>query len=142
MKELVLDTSVVLKWLREEGEAHVEAARALERQYRRGEIPVIFPPLLFLDLLNTAARRWVWPAQRISQTVEWLIAAGFRVHEPDLRRVAYWAGQGLTAYDACYVALAEAQRTVVVTDDERIIAVAGGLAMPLAEEGGSTESEG
>jgi hypothetical protein len=88
--------------------------------------------LFFLELLNTVARRWLWPAQRISQTAEWLLAAGFRVQEAPLHRVAYWAGQGLTAYDACYVALADERRMVVITADERILAVAGDFARSLA----------
>lgn len=132
MKEQVIDSSVILKWLREEGEADVEEARALERQYRRGELQVTVPPLLFLELLNTAGRRWGWPPGQLGDMVGWLLAAGFRVHDPDLRRIAHWTGEGLTAYDACYVALAEERRTVVVTADERILAVAGALAEPLA----------
>jgi len=62
-----------------------------------------------------------------------LLAARFGIGQPPLERVAYWSGRGLTAFDACYVALAEERRTVVITADDRILAVAGQLAEALAE---------
>lgn len=131
MTELVLDASVVLQWLREDGETHSKQ-RALERRYRQGAFDVIVPSLLFLELLDTVARRWLWPARQIRPTAHWLLAAGFRVPEPPLSRAAHWAGNGLTAYDARYVALAEERRTVVITADERMLAVVGAHARPLA----------
>ena len=83
------------------------------------------PYLLFLELINVAARRWAWPPDRLIEMVTGLLAARFGMGQPPLERVAYWAGRGLTAYDACYVALAEERRTVVITADERILTVAG-----------------
>ena len=129
----MLDASVVFKWFGDEVERGTAAARALEAQYRRGEIQVIVPSLLFLELINIAARRRSWPAERLSALAGALLATRFRIGQPPLERVAYWAGRGLTAYDACYVALAEARRTVVITADERILAVASQLSEALAE---------
>lgn len=45
--------------------------------------------------------------------------------KPNLERVAHWAALGLTAYDACYVALAEERKTVMVTADAQILTVSG-----------------
>ena len=131
MREIVLDASVLVKWIKEEGEANVLAARALQAQYRRGELGVFVPYLLFLELVNAAARRWGWSPDQLAGLVRVLLEAQLRVGQPALERVAYWAGRGLTAYDACYVALAEDRRTVVITADERILALAGDLAEPL-----------
>ena len=111
----MLDASVLIKWLSDADEPDATAARALEAQYRRGELQVTVPYLLFLELINVAARRWAWPPQRLSAMVGALQATRFDVGHPSLERVAYWAGRGLTAYDACYVALAESRRTVVIT---------------------------
>jgi predicted nucleic acid-binding protein len=52
--------------------------------------------------------------------------------EPELSRVAYWTARGLTAYDAAYVAVAEANKAPLVTDDDRIVAVADEVATALA----------
>jgi predicted nucleic acid-binding protein len=131
----VLDASVVFKWVSDEEEQGTAAARALEAQYLLGEIRVMVPALLFLELMNVVARRRAWPADRLMEMARDLLASRFVTGQPPLERVAYWAGRGLTAYDACYVALAEDRRTVVITADERILAVAGDLAEPL--EGGA-----
>ena len=55
-------------------------------------------------------------------------ALGFEMLEPDLARIARWAGAGLTAYDATYVALAEEAGVQLVTDDAGILDVAPDLA--------------
>jgi len=133
VREVVLDASVLVKWIKETGEAHVAPARALRAQYRRGELRVIVPYLAYLELINAAARRWAWSPDQLSQLVRVLFEARFAIGEPPLERVAYWTGQGLTAYDACYVALAEERRTVVITADERILALASQFSEALAE---------
>jgi predicted nucleic acid-binding protein len=132
VNELVLDASVLVKWFKEEHEAGVEAARALEAQYTRGELTITVPPLLFLELINIAARRWRWAGAALESLAEQMAAFGFHIVQPPLTRIAHWAGLGLTAYDACYVALAEQRRVQLVTADDRILAVAGHLARPLS----------
>jgi predicted nucleic acid-binding protein len=139
--EVVLDTSVLVKWFKEDHEAHLVAARALRERYLRGELVISAPPLLFVELLNIAARRWGWDVGRLDKLAERMSAFGFRVQQPPLRRIAYWAGQGLTAYDACYVALAEELRSVVITADDLILAVAGGLATPVVGASSQTRQE-
>jgi predicted nucleic acid-binding protein len=133
MREVVLDASVLFKWFSDDEERDSMAARALEAQYRLGEIQVIVPYLLFLELINIAARRRPWSADRLIELAGRLRATRFDIGQPQLERVADWAARGLSAYDACYVALAEERRTVVITADARILAVAGQLAEPLAE---------
>lgn len=132
MNEVVLDASVLIKWFRPGGEPHRDAALDLYRQFSQGELLVLVPPLLFLELLNVAARRWDWELERLERFATDLELLGLEARQPSLTRVAHWCSRGLTAYDACYVALAEERQTVVVSADERIIAVAGALARPLA----------
>jgi len=129
----VLDASVVFKWFSDDEERDSAAARAVEARYRLGELQVTVPHLLFLELINIAARRRAWSSERLIEMAAGLLGSRFGIGQPPLERVAYWAGRGLTAYDACYVALAEERRTVVITADERILTVAGQLAEPLAE---------
>lgn len=132
MTELILDASVVLKWFSSADEQHSMAAREIRNRYRAGETNVTVPSLLFLELLNVAGRRWGWDTDALAQLASALDDLGFDVGEADLAAIAAWTSRGLTAYDAAYVALAESYGLPLITDDERILSLAPGVAQPLA----------
>lgn len=132
MNEAVLDASVVLKWFHSDGEEHLEAARELRERFEAGELRVLAPPLLWLEILNVAARRWRWTAAKMEQLAAALPGLGFELVEPELVGVARWASQGLTAYDAAYVAVAEQAGTLLVTDDAEVVRTAPDLTVPLS----------
>ena len=136
MNDVVLDASVVLKWFHSEGERHLDAARSLRAEFEAGELLVFAPPLLRLELVNVAGRRWGWAESALVELALALGELGFEFVEPELERVAIWTARGLTAYDAAYVAIAEEHALRLVTDDERIVDVAGELATGLADAGG------
>jgi predicted nucleic acid-binding protein len=131
MTEAVLDASVVLKWFRSDGERHVERARAIRASFEAGELIVFAPPLLHLEIINVAGRRWHWPESSLVDLATALEDLGFDLREPELTRVATWTAKGLTAYDAVYVALAEGAGVSLITDDDPIVAVAAGIATAL-----------
>ena len=132
MRAAVLDTSVVVKWFRSVDEEHVTEALALRRRFHEGELGVIVPPLLALEALNVAARRWRWQEAALVNFVGVLARFGFDVREPDLDGVARWAARGLTAYDAAFVALAETESIPLITSDELVLELAPGVAQPLS----------
>ena len=132
MREVVLDASVVLKWFRSEGERHSEAARALRGSFERGVLLVLAPHLLQLEILNIAGRRWGFPELALVELATSLEQLGFELVEPELARVARWTARGLTAYDAAYVAVAEAAGVGLVTDDGLVLAAAPEIAQPLS----------
>jgi predicted nucleic acid-binding protein len=110
-------------------------ARALLRRYEDGKLNVTVPGLLYLELLNVAARQLRWPGERLNELSGRLEAIGFRTAEPGLPglpAIAKWAGRGLTAYDAAYVALAEELEVPLITVDADILRTAGEIARPLA----------
>jgi predicted nucleic acid-binding protein len=133
VREAVLDASVVIKWFRSQGERHVDPARALRNAFEAGELIVFAPPLLRLEIVNVAGRRWGWGEASLVDLAAGLDDLGFELTEPDLVRVAHWTARGLTAYDAAYVAVAEAVAAPLVTDDDLIVTTACELAQPLAE---------
>lgn len=57
----------------------------------------------------------------------------FDLEVPDLAQVARWTDRGLSAYDAAYVAIAQEHGATLVTDDQRVVRVAGAIAMSLAD---------
>lgn len=131
MIEVVLDASVVLKWFRLRGERHAEAAVALRRRFEAGELGVLAPPLLWLELLNVAGRRWRWSQPRLEQLADALPRLRFELIDPELHRVAGWTARGLTAYDAAYVAVAEQSGAPLLTDDDEVVRRAPALAAAL-----------
>jgi predicted nucleic acid-binding protein len=132
MNAVVLDASIVIKWFRSAGEAHVEAARSLRADLEAGNLTVHAPPLLYLEIVNVAGRRWHWRRPELVELAYTLGDLGFVLREPPLVGIAEWTARGLTAYDASYVALAEAEAVKVVTDDERLLAIATDVAVPLS----------
>lgn len=131
MREAVLDASVVLKWFNREGEVHAEAAGMLRGDFEAGELRVIAPPLLWLEIINVAARRWRWNPPQLEALAASLSELGFELVEPEPEAIARWAGRGLTAYDAAYVAVAEETGVPVITDDDQICRLATELSEPL-----------
>jgi predicted nucleic acid-binding protein len=131
MRELVLDASVLAKWFHTEQETGLNAALDLMNEYEAGELIVVVPPLLHLELLNLARRSWAATESQLVEFTRTMLDYRFAVQQPDLVAVARWTARGLTAYDACYVALAEERRTAVVTADRQMLSVAGALAMAL-----------
>jgi predicted nucleic acid-binding protein len=133
VNEAVLDASVVLKWFHSDGERDHDAARHLRAQFEAGELRVLAPQLLWLELLNVAARTWSWPQSRLEQLAATLEQLAFEMLEPELPGVAKWSANGLTAYDAAYLAVAEQAGVRLITDDEAIVASAPKLATALGD---------
>jgi predicted nucleic acid-binding protein len=129
--EVVLDASVVLKWFQPGDEPDAAAARSIRADYEQGEILVRAPFLLHLEIVNVAGRRWGWNRAALKGLVTSLERLGFELVDPELGRVAAWTARGLTAYDAAYVAVAEAAAVKLVTDDERVLALAPQVAFAL-----------
>lgn len=129
---IVLDASVVFKWLRPQQRHSTEAA-LVRADYAAGRLSISVPSLLFLELLNAAARRWSWDAHAVRQLAIDLTRLAFDVDDPAIDRVAEWTTRGLSAYDAAYVALADGLGVRLISDDERVLEVATGIARPLAE---------
>jgi predicted nucleic acid-binding protein len=132
MREVVLDSSVILKWFTE-GEEHQERARAFQTAFEEGRLRVIAPRLVMLELLNAAARGWRWTGEQLADFADGLGRLRFEFIDPSLADIARWAGQGLSAYDAAFVAVAETAGVELVTADRRIAHLAPEIACSLAE---------
>lgn len=133
MIDLVLDASVLLKWFLATPERGHKEAADLRSEYEQGRIAFVVPPLIFLEVLNVAGRRWRWHTEALDELALALGDIGFDVREPELTAVAAWVARGLTAYDAAYVALAEEIGCELVSDDAEILNVANEIVRPLTE---------
>jgi len=132
MRECVLDASVILLWFAGTGEAQAAAAQKLRAEFERGELAILAPPLLPLEILNVTGRRWGWDGEALQQLAGALDDLALELAQPDLASVARWVAGGLTAYDAAYVAVAEETGVALLTSDTEILRLAPGVAQPLA----------
>ena len=135
MTSVVLDASVVLKWFAPRRERGAKQARAIRASYEAGQLRIVEPPLLIVEVLDVAGRRWGWDEPRLRALAASVQELGFEFELPEWTQVASWVAHGLTAYDAVYVALAEQRRLELITDDAAIIAVAAEVASPLVAGG-------
>jgi predicted nucleic acid-binding protein len=139
LSEVVIDASVIAKWFRAQGEPHVEAARDLRAAFEAGDLQVMVPSQLYLEILNVAGRRWSLGETALTDLAATLETLEFQVSDVELARVAVWIARGLTAYDAAYVALAEAHAALLVTDDAQLLRTAPGITVWIGDAAALTQ---
>jgi predicted nucleic acid-binding protein len=132
MRECVLDASVILLWFTGSRGPGAASARKLRAEFERGELAILAPPLLPLEILNVSGRRWGWDGEALQGLAQALDDLALELVQPDLPSVARWVAEGLTASDAAYVAVADEASIPLLTSDTEILRVADAVAQPLA----------
>jgi len=123
--DVVCDTSVVLKWLHDEGETEVVDARRLLAAHRSGSITAWVLDLTFYELGNVLLRALRWTAEDVAGQLDDLrdICAVLTPNAADLRVAAHVAEEhALTFYDAVYAAAARSRASVLATADKALLA--------------------
>jgi predicted nucleic acid-binding protein len=123
--KVVLDASVVLRATVDRSTA---AVSFLER-VRDAALEAAWPDLLFVEVANgvaTLARAGRVTERTASQVLAFTLAAPVRVVsvlELVVPALAVASARSLSVYDACYVVLAEATDSTLVTADRRLATV-------------------
>ena len=116
----VVDASVSLKWALDD-EEDVERAVALRDAAVEGAFQLVAPSLWAYEVVNglvSASRRVRVDPSLSAAVIDALFSVGVRLVDPAPAHVYEVATRwGLTAYDAAYVALAEALRCPLWTAD-------------------------
>ncbi len=132
---LLVDTSVALKWVHEEGESDVDAARALLTAHRAGATRVLLLDLAVYEFGNVLLRALRQPAAVVIDHLDLLrrLCGPFVHPAPSWWAEAALLGQryDLTFYDASWAAAARALDCPLVSADRRLLAA--GLAITPAE---------
>lgn len=136
MIEAVVDASAVLRWAFED-EADRAGAHRLESALREGRIHAVEPPLFLLEVasaLERGIRERRIDRPRAEEIMRALASVAFEEVDPhefagSAFRLALRAGTRVP--DAAYVEVARARRAILVTADERQLAVAAALGVPV-----------
>lgn len=129
----VLDTSVAAAWfftdepLREQALLVKDDLGADPRRY-------LIPPLFHAELVHVLARKSARDENFVEEAFRLILRLGIRtltLSESALVRTAYWACQGLSGYDAAFVALAEDVGGHWLTADNKAARLSGDLARTL-----------
>lgn len=132
---VLVDTSVLIKWVHQEGESEVAASRALLSAHRAGDERVLVLDLAAYEVGNVLLRPLGLPAAVVAAQVELLRRlCGPWVHpRPSWLTEAAHLGEQhrLTFYDASWAAAARALGCPLVSADSRLLAA--GLAITPTE---------
>jgi predicted nucleic acid-binding protein len=117
----VIDASVVLKWQFDDEDYMSQAVALRDAYYVREAVRLISPQLLMYEVANgitTAVRRKRLSPNIAFQTMESLTALGIEIREiAPLQVLEVALRYNLAAYDAAYLALAEAEDCDLWTGD-------------------------
>ena len=119
---LVIDASVVLKWFSGDKELDRDLAIKVYEEMSRGEIRLIAPEFLLVEVSNVLARKKKLPKDDLKRVVDMLMESGieFLGVPIDLVVDATYKHE-ISVYDALYVALAETQGVGLLTEDARLL---------------------
>jgi len=121
MKKVVLDTSVIVKWFSEEKGS--QEAKEYLRQLQQGKINIFLPELAKYELANALLKGKGLPVLVAEQALSlfYSLPINFVVETKLAAKLSYKLAQKLkiTYYDACFLALADRLKAILVTANPR-----------------------
>ena len=120
----VLDTSVIIKWVRQE-EILADRALALLHAYLDGQSQISVPSLLAYEIANVLRYKTDLDTAQVETAIQGLFNMGLHWFAPTApvtrRAVVIARDHDTSVYDATFVALAEALGAIFITADERLV---------------------
>lgn len=121
---IVVDTSVLIKWIKSRDEELIPEARKLLGEIERRSLQVVVPALLLYEIGNILLRKTRLDSEELSLALDQVRALPFTVVGPEadlLRRTVRLGRElSLTFYDASFIAIAEQLDCAFVTADQKL----------------------
>ncbi len=130
LQKKVVDASIVIKWFLDEDDS--AAARQLRQSHLQGEILLVVPELLFVEVLNAlrykggteksiaAANKVLWDTQFHIEKIN-----SFLLEKASTLALQYQ----LSVYDALYLALSTAYGCPLITADASLLKTPSALSL-------------
>jgi predicted nucleic acid-binding protein len=121
-REVVIDTSVAFKWFVAYGETGLTEAARLLRSQRTGEVTLIAPSIIVVELANTLRYLTPDPEDALG-FIDDFDCAGVQLFDTTLdlvRNATVRASEsGIGVYDALFLALAEQRNCMLASADRK-----------------------
>lgn len=120
MNILVIDSSVIVKWLNQTREENLEQADKILNQAMFGEVELFAPELAKYEVGNVLITKGVTASDaQISLNILHSFPINFVPESLDLARQTYFLAESLriTYYDASFLSIAKQYNAVLVTDN-------------------------
>ena len=123
MPQFVLDTSVIIQWFNYSEEKHVVEAKKIWTDLQAGEISIILPSILPLELLNALVK-----GKNCSPEKSYLVLAALFKTQVTIAEISLpvlglatklMEQYNLTSYDAYFLALAQYEGCKLISDDKK-----------------------
>lgn len=121
MEKLSLDSSVAIKWFSEEEDT--DKALKIRDLHVKGDVELIVSHMLFYEVINALRYKPDFTINHLNRAIDALFKLHMKMYEFNekiLKRCSEIAvNEGVTVYDAMPVAIAESEKTLCVTADEK-----------------------
>ena len=120
MNILVVDSSVIVKWLNQTKEQNLEQADKILQDAKVGEIELISPELAKYEVGNVLITKGVTASEaEISLNILYAFPITFITESLELAEQTYLLADklGITYYDASFLSLAKQYNATLVTDN-------------------------
>jgi len=126
LSHLLIDTSVLIKWLHSDGESELEPARALRAAHIAGDVEAHLLDLALYEVGNVLVGALRWSGTAVADQLDDLhtiLGPVLVMAPPWLRRAAVLAEtHNLSFYDASWAAAATELGISLVSADRRLLA--------------------
>jgi predicted nucleic acid-binding protein len=126
MIKVMIDASVGVKWFKTGNEIHADLALEIKKQKLLNKIEIVVPDLFLLEVVNALLTKSNYDINDLIIIEEVLHRMNMQLiftnHYLLNSAIKIANAADLTIYDSLYVAAAQAQKTLLFTDDKKILA--------------------
>lgn len=126
MIKVMIDASVGVKWFKTDNEIHADLALEIKKQKLLNKIEIVVPDLFLLEVVNALLTKSNYDINDLIIIKEVLYRMNMQLiftnHYLLNSAIKIANAADLTIYDSLYVAAAQVHKTLLFTDDKKILA--------------------